>query len=107
MAVYIELNEAKTRGSSDEIGTFGDLRPIYLVFCAREPDNAVQHPRNSDVKTPRSNRSRHQFIPSSPVVDFAALGKFMTAKSRFMAALIVLLAHFATAATARSRRDQT
>jgi hypothetical protein len=36
-----------------------------------------------------------------------ALGKFMTAKSRFMAALIVLLAHFATAATARSQKDPT
>ncbi len=31
----------------------------------------------------------------------------MTAKSRFMAALIVLLAHFATAATARSQKDLT
>ena len=29
----------------------------------------------------------------------------MTVKGRFMAALIVLLAHFATAATARSRKD--
>jgi hypothetical protein len=33
-----------------------------------------------------------------------ALGKFMTAKGRFMAALIVLLAHFATA---RSQKDPT
>jgi uncharacterized membrane protein YdbT with pleckstrin-like domain len=77
------------------------------VFLAFGPDNTAQHPRNSDVKTPRSNRSRHQFIPSSPVVDFAALGKFMTAKGRFMAALIVLLAYFATAATARSQKDLT
>jgi hypothetical protein len=36
-----------------------------------------------------------------------ALGKFMTAKGRFMAALIVLLARFATAATARSQKDPT
>jgi hypothetical protein len=36
-----------------------------------------------------------------------ALGMFMTAKGRFMAALIVLLAHFATAAMARSQKDPT
>jgi hypothetical protein len=35
---------------------------------------------------------------------FAGFRKFMTAKSRFMAALIVLLAHFATA---RSQKDPT
>jgi hypothetical protein len=31
----------------------------------------------------------------------------MTAKGRFMAALIVLLAHFAAVATARSQKDPT
>jgi hypothetical protein len=45
------------------------------VFLAFGPDNTAQHPRNSDVKIPRSNRSRHQFIPSSPVVDFAGFRK--------------------------------
>jgi hypothetical protein len=106
--LYIELNDAKTRAWSDKIGQFGDLRPIYLVFCAFAPDNTVQHPRNSDVKTTRSNRSRHPaFIPSPYLVVSLVLGKCMTAKGRLMAALIVLLAHFATAAMGRSQKDPT
>jgi hypothetical protein len=60
------------------------------------------------VKTTRSNRSRQSALhPASYFVVSLALGKFMTAKGRFMAALIVLLAHFATAAMARSQKDPT
>jgi hypothetical protein len=89
-----------------QISQFGNLRPIYLVFRTFEPDNAVQHPRNSDVKTTRSNGSRRSALHPVLIVSLA-LGKFMTAKGRFMAALIVLLAHFATAAMARSQKDPT
>jgi hypothetical protein len=106
VALYIELNEAKTRGWSDKIGTFGDLRPIYLVFCAFEPDSGFNtreiRTRRHRKQTARGNRIHLVLTCCSP-----ALGKFMTAKSRFMAALIVLLAHFATAATARSQKDPT
>jgi hypothetical protein len=58
------------------------------------------------VKTTRSNRSRQSALHPVLIVSLA-LGKFMTAKGRFMAALIVLLAHFATAAMARSQKDPT
>jgi hypothetical protein len=47
------------------------------------------------------------FILSSSLIVSPALGTLMTKKSRLMAALIVLLARFATAATARSRKDNT
>jgi hypothetical protein len=103
VALYIELNEAKTRGWSDKIGTFRDLRPIYLVFYAFEPDSGF------NTREIRTRRHRKQTACGDRIhLVFAcysqALGKLMTAKSRFMAALIVLLAHFATA---RSQKDTT
>jgi hypothetical protein len=105
--LYIELNDAKTRAWSDKSANSEIYVPFTLCFEPSRPIIQSNTPRNSDVKTTRSNRSRQPSSSRPYLVVSLALGKFMTAKGRFMAALIVLLAHFATAAMARSQKDPT
>ena len=85
------------------------MRADSLVFAAQEADNIIQQPRNSGDEARRETRSRDA-TPSTlfhTLIVSPAEESFMTTKSRLIAALIVLLARFATAAAARTKAEAT
>jgi hypothetical protein len=85
------------------------MRADSLVFDAQGADNTIQQPRNSGDEAHREAWSRDATPPppSHTFIVSPAEESFMTTKSRLIAALIVLLARFATAAAARTKAEAT
>ena len=88
---------------------FSDVMvPVFLVFFAGQADSDIQQPRNSDLRQPRSNSRGTPIRPVLAALSFSpGCGRPMSKKSRVIAALIVLLARFATAAAARTKAGLT